>query len=196
MNDEVNQEITDEALGQVDELSLLKQRAALLGIKHSPNIGVDALKAKITEAMTAEKTTRDETKAVGPVSEAARKARLRKQIRDEELKLIRVRITNMNPSKKDLHGEIFTVANKYTGTVKKFIPYGEATDDGYHIPNIIFKALKARKFNSTRTRRNKQTGEIILEQRWVPEFSLEVMPQLNEEELKQLAASQAAAKGM
>lgn len=192
MNDEVNQDTLDANA----ELASLKQRATLLGIKYSPNIGVDALRERVNAAVLSEQTSQEDEAAVGPVSKATREARLRDQIQKEELRLIRVRIANMNPEKKDLHGEIFTVASKYLGNVKKFIPYGEATDDGYHIPNVIFKALKARKFNQKKTVQNRKTGAIDIQQRWVPEFSLEVLPPLTKEELAKLAASQAAAKGL
>ena len=111
--------------------------------------------------------------------------------------LIRCRIANLNPSKRDLRGEIFTVANKYVGTVRKFIPYGEATDNGYHIPHIIYEQLKTRKFLQVNTRNDRSAGnQIVVDQRWVPEFSIEVLPQLTQEELDKLAASQAAAGGV
>jgi hypothetical protein len=34
-----------------DELTVLKERAVLMGIKHHPTIGVDALRAKIADHM-------------------------------------------------------------------------------------------------------------------------------------------------
>ena len=72
--------------------------------------------------------------------------------------------------------------------------YGEDTDNGYHVENIIYQQLKARKFQSITTKSVK--GQIQVSTRWVPEFALEVMTPLTKEELKDLAASQAAAGGL
>jgi hypothetical protein len=126
-----------------------------------------------------------------------REIELRGQQRAEQLRLVRVRIANMNPAKRDLQGEIFTVANRYLGIVKKFIPYGEATDEGYHIPYVLYEELRNRKFLQIKTRKDpKKVGHIIVDQRWVPEFNLEVLPPLTPAELAQLARQQAAARGM
>ena len=108
------------------------------------------------------------------------------------MKLIRCRIYNLNPSKRDLQGEIVTVGNKYLGSVKKFIPFGEATDNGYHIPNILYEELKRRRFQSITTKSVK--GQIVVNNRMVPEYSLEVLPQLTKEQLKELADKQGAAE--
>jgi len=176
-----------------DELELLKQRATQMGIKFSGNIGVESLRQRINAYLNDEPAEEDETEKQAVKNDAASR---RAAIQKENMKLIRVRITNMNPSKRDLHGEIYTVANKYLGIVKKFIPYGEATEDGYHIPNVLYKNLKDRKFLQIKTKRNKATGQIEVEQRMVPEFSLEVLPPLTEKELQQLANRQAAAQGL
>lgn len=182
----------------LDELALLKQRADLMGIGYSSRIGLEALKAKIERKMN---DLPEEAVSASPVaprgmSKADKEAKLRDEIQKEGLKLIRLRITNLNPNKKDLHGEIFTVANRYLGIVKKFIPYGEVTDGGYHVPNVLYEQLKTRRFLSIRTRRDQKTGEQIVDQNWVPEFALEVLPQLTEAEIAKLAAAQAAAGGV
>lgn len=176
------------------ELAALKERAKMMGLKLSPKIGLEKLKAKIEAKLN---PTVEEDVDPGEETEIQRKARIRKKQITEQMVLIRCRIANLNPSKRDLRGEIFTVANKYVGTVRKFIPYGEATDNGYHIPNIIYEQLKTRKFLQVNTRNDRSAGnQIVVDQRWVPEFSIEVLPQLTPEELDKLAASQAAAGGV
>jgi hypothetical protein len=117
----------------------------------------------------------------------------RAQLMKDEMKLIRVRITNMDPKKKDLHGEVISVGNKYIGTVKKFIPFGETTDDGYHIPKILLDELQDRKFQDIRTVKDKRTGTPSVSSRWVREFAIEILPPLTAEELRDLAIAQAAA---
>ncbi len=111
----------------------------------------------------------------------------------DAMRLIRVKITNLDPKKKDLPGEIFTVANGVIGTVRKFIPYGDATENGYHLPNVIYKQLEKRKFQHIIVKRDPRTGENTVQERWVKEFSLEVLPPLTQDELDKLAHAQLAA---
>jgi len=109
------------------------------------------------------------------------------------LALVRCRINNLDPKKADLPGEIITVGNSEIGVVRKFIPFGEATDNGYHIPKIVYDFLKDRKFLNITTQRGKGKGETItVKQQWLPEFSLEVLPSLSKEELEELAQQQRA----
>lgn len=176
-----------------DELALLKERATLLGISFSHRIGVDSLREKIANKLAGTEEKEEEAAPVA-LNKAQEAANLRKELTADAMRLIRLRITNLNPSKKDLHGEIFTVANRYIGNVRKFIPYGEVTDNGYHVPNVIYKQMKTRKFLNVKTRRGKN-GNIIVDQQWAPEFALEVLPTLTKEELAKLAAAQAAAGG-
>lgn len=130
------------------------------------------------------------------LTKAEENMRVRKELRDDKMRLIRLRITNMDPKKVDLQGEIFTVANEYLGTVRKFIPYGEVTDDGYHVPFWIYEQMLERKFQMLRTIKDKRTGALRPESRWMNEFSLEVLPQLTQEELDRLATAQLAAGSM
>lgn len=175
------------------ELAALKARAKTMGITFSPKIGLEKLRAKVEAKLNPPVEEVDP----GEETEVQRKARIRKKQLAEQMSLVRCRIANLNPSKRDLRGEIFTIANKYIGTVRKFIPYGEATDNGYHIPKILYEELKSKKFLQVNTRNDRGAGnQIVIDQRWVPEFSIEVLPQLTQEELDKLAASQAAAGGV
>lgn len=199
-HDAADQEDLDTSVPTMSELDVLKNRARMLGINFSNNIGVDTLKAKIEEKMAADTKQPEEPREVGttPALAAAEakpvvnpKMTLRQKIIKENMRLIRCRITNLDPKKKDLPGEIITVANEYLGTVRKFIPYGEATDNGYHIPYCLYKMLKNRKFLQIRTRKGRG-GTPIVESEYVREFAIEELPQLTEAELAKLAAQQAA----
>lgn len=185
---------------QVDQLALLKQRATVMGISYSNNISLDTLKKRIQEKMDGVEVVKSElekpAQVVNPLTWQKPKARtpsLRQHMHDTQMKLVRLRITNLDPKKKDLHGEIVTVANEYLGTVKKFVPYGEVTDDGFHVPYCIYRELDSRKFLNIRTVRNRKEGTTKVESNWAKEFSLDVLPQLTQEELNRLAAAQAAA---
>lgn len=182
-----------EAVDPATQLNMLKQRADVMGIGYSPRIGLDSLQRKIDAKLAA-----DEAPVAveeGVLTPQQKRIKIRKGMRENQLKLVRLRITNLNPSKKDLSGEIFTIANKYLGTVRKYIPYGEVTENGYHVPYIIYQQMKDRKFLNVKTKTNSSNGQINVETRWVNEFALEVLPQLTEKELQNLANAQAMAAG-
>ena len=190
MSDE-NQQSTEQTLANQtpSELDLLKTRAKLLGIQHSPNIGVDALKEKIKEAT--EGTKPKEVEVVKSKSELENE--LRAKIISENMRMVRIKITNLNPDKKDLDGEILTISNKYLGTVRKYIPFGQRTENGWHVPYCLFVEMKNKVFLQKKTKTNKQTGQIDLDTHWAPEFALVELPPLTEEELQELAVSQMSA---
>lgn len=200
------------------ELELLKERAALMGITHSNNIGVDALRKKIEAKMEGQVDTTDEAgnevaepapapaPAVAPVAQVNPLAgnvveepaveapvavlTLAQHLKNEALKLVRIRISSMDPKKQDLKGEFFTVANEYIGNIKKYVPFGEQTDNGYHVPQCIYEFLKNREFLHIQTRT--VNGQIETKTRWVKEFAIEVLPDLTRAEIAALAADQRA----
>lgn len=175
---------------QIDELTVLKQRAKMMGITHSNNIGLDALRAKINAAAQGEPSDdsedddTDEMEAATPETPKT----LRQKLTESELKLVRIRVTCLDPKKKDLKGEIFTVGNKYLGMIKKFVPFGEQTDNGYHVPNIIYKMMKEREFVLTKVKKTPR-GDIV-ETSMAREFAIEVLPALTPQELADIKASQ------
>lgn len=206
----------DNSIQGLNELDLLKSRAKMMGIVFSNNIGLEALKAKVQAKMDGneqveEDKLEDENTVTGNVSAdiqpnalemgmrgdqaqvEARPETLREKLYREEMALVRCRITNLDPKKKDLPGEIICIANEYLGTVRKFVPFGEHTDDGYHIPVCIYNMLKNRKFLNIRTARDPRTRTERVTSNWAPEFAIEVLDPLTTEELKQLAQAQLAA---
>lgn len=204
INDKPTAEVVEETQGNdtvndivmPDEITVLKQRATLMNIQFSNNIGVDALRKKIEAAQSTDEVEPEVevaiTNPLGDNPAPVKKMTLGQKIRMEQTRLVRVRIQNLDPKKKDLPGEIITVANEYMGTVRKFVPYGEATDNGYHIPYCIYEFLKNRKFQNIRVLKGKG-GQPRIEQGWVREFSIEVLPALTQEELYQLGQAQIAA---
>lgn len=182
---------------QQSELDLLKERADTLGISYSPKIAVETLRARIEAKLNDKPAPSDNNSDSDgedqPAGESDTEIRARQE--RDELRLIRVRIACLNPNKRLLRGEIFSVANRVLGTVRKFIPYGEATDNGYHVPYILLQQLKARKFNQVTIKRLKN-GHTDVTSRLVPEFAIEELPPLTKDELEQLARQQAAAAGL
>lgn len=179
-----------------DELKTLKHKADLMGISYSNNISAETLRKKIEDKMEGVTPETDEVNALEPEApkKLSKNAR-RHQMMLEQTRLIRCRITNMDPKKKDLPGEIITVANPVIGTVRKFIPFGEFTDNGYHVPKILFDFLESRRFLNIRTITDRQTGQMRIESTWAKEFSLEVLPPLTHKQLNELKAAQSAAGG-
>ena len=179
----------------VDELAMLKDRARLMGITHSPNIGVETLRTKIKEKLEAsEPKEADEgvNALTGDEPAKTKPKTVRQQLMEEQLKLVRLRISNLDPKKKDLPGEIMCVANEFIGTVKKFIPFDESSDEGYHVPYCLYTMMKERRFLNIQVTK-KANGNEKITQRWSKEFALEVLPPLTQDELKQLASAQLAA---
>ena len=176
-----------------DELTALKQRADLLGISYHPSIGLDKLRAKVNASINSEDTPEDES-AEAPVVVKESVAAKRLRLRNEAAALVRIRLTCMNPNKKEWDGEIITAGNAGVGTFKKFIPFNGA-EDGWHVPTIILKQLQQREcqiFVTTRDARGNKsrTGKLI------KEFAIEILPPLTQEELDDLAQRQAMAKAI
>lgn len=192
--------MTDEnstEMNPADELAMLKTRATLMGITFSNNIGLETLRERVRAKMEGENIAEQapEPAAVNPLSDVQatpdRPITLREYMRKTQMKLVRLRIANLDPKKKDLPGEIITVANEYLGTVRKFVPYGEVTDGGFHVPYCIYQFLDQRRFLNIKV--TKRNGREHVEQTWAKEFSLEIMPPLTQNELNRLASAQAAA---
>lgn len=190
-----------------DHLKALKAKADMMGITYSNNIGLEALRekinAKLEPAPEDKQNEQNQDNNPNPLDpEAAveaettpkeKKLSLRQRLVADNMRLIRCRVTNMDPKKSNLPGEVLTVANEYIGTVRKFVPYGEQTDDSYHVPYCIFKMMKNRKFLQIKTVRDQRTGTNRVSTSMVREFALEELPPLTPQELKDLATAQAAA---
>ena len=173
-----------------DELSTLKSRADLLGVSYHPSIGVEKLREKLATAM---ENIEPKNEGTGINVEAETKEQKRLRLLQEATKLVRIRVTCMNPAKKEWEGEIFTVGNNVVGTIKKYVPFN--ADEGWHVPHILYEMLKERQcqvFVSSKTK----NGVTIRQGKMIKEFAIEVLPPLTEEELKDLAQRQAMAKSI
>lgn len=186
MNDEQSSKLSIN-----DQFNALKEKAKIMGINPG-NMGIDALRKRINDQLEG-KPVQDNSIESEPSTKEMSSVQVMKHLRDNYLKLIRCRIYNNNPAKRDLQGELICVGNKYLGIQRKFVPFGEMTENGYHIPYIIFNELKSRKYQQISTKRGRD-GQVEVARKMAPEYTLEVMPQLTKAELKELAVSQAAAE--
>lgn len=169
-----------------DEIVGLKARADLMGIKYHPSIGVAALKEKIAGAVVT-----DTPVAPAPEPEGETALQTAQRLKREATELIRCRIVCMNPNKKDWTGEIYTVGNAVVGTIKKFVMF----DVEYHVPRMILTQLEEKQCQVFYTHTDPVTRNKSRKGKLVKEFSIELLPQLTEQELKDLAQRQAMANG-
>ncbi|RLD76719.1 MAG: hypothetical protein DRJ15_14850, partial [Bacteroidetes bacterium] len=110
---------------------------------------------------------------------AEKKARLRK----EANALVRVRVTCMNPNKKDWEGEIYTVSNTVVGTIRKYVPFN--AENGWHVPQFILTAMREKKCQIFKTVKGPR-GNKIRKGSIISELNIEVMPPLTVKEIDDL----------
>lgn len=191
-----NQEFENEELNEAqDELSTLKARADLMGISYHPSIGVEKLRAKIADALISDAEDKEDPAVVQDTAktetkESADEVRARKK--REASELIRIRVTCLNPFKKEWEGEIITAGNSAVGTFKKYVPFN--ADEGWHVPRIIYNQLVQRQCQIFVTEKSKN-GVTMRKGKLIKEFAVEVLPPLTKEELTELARRQAMSRG-
>lgn len=200
MSDEQIQQQPAEAVN--DELETLKARADLMGIKYHPSTGIDKLRAKIDLQLSGNKAKDELPEVKTPILSKSTKDKplTQQEFAESDFKLrkstagslIRVRVTCMNPAKKEWDGEIISVGSAKIGTYKKFVKFN--TEDGWHIPFIIYEYLKERKCSVFFTEKD-HLGQKVRKSKLVNEFNIEVLPSLTKEELKDLAQRQAMEAG-
>lgn len=175
-----------------DELTSLKARADLMGITYHPSIGVDKLREKVQAALE-NKPTAPEKEDVVVSSKSETPAERQARKRREAGTLVRIRVTCMNPAKKEWDGEIITTGNSLVGTFRKYIPFN--SDEGWHVPQIIYNQLVSRQCQVFTTVTDAR-GNKVRRGKLIREFAIEVLPQLTPQELHELAQRQAMAKSI
>ena len=182
-------EIENEEVIVQDELTTLKERATLMGLKFHPSISLDKLREKVNAANDDSAAPAEDEKPVAAETLNQKRTRLKK----EALALVRIRLTCMNPAKAEWEGEIFTIGNALIGSVKKFVPFN--ADDGWHVPAIILQQLQERQcqvFVSAKDAR----GNNVRRGKLIKEFAIEILPPLTKTELDELARRQAMSKAI
>ena len=111
----------------------------------------------------------------------------------EASELVRIRLTCMNPNKREWEGEIFSAGNSLVGTFTKYVPFN--VDDGWHVPQIILEMIRARQCQIFYTEKSRN-GVNVRKGKLIKEFNVEVLPPLTPAELHDLAQRQAMAKSI
>lgn len=169
---------------QATELDTLKARADLMGIKYSDNIGVETLRKRINEKLAGTQSEVPDV-TVAPISAPTPAVDPIKAIRDEALKLIRVRVVPLDTTKRDYQGEIYSAGNASVPTVRRFVIFNEIT----HIENILYQQLVDKEHQYFISRKL-SSGQVIRESKVGKAFSIEVLDPLTTEELAELEKSQ------
>jgi hypothetical protein len=128
-----------------------------------------------------------EVAAAGPETEGQKKNRLRR----EAMALVRVRVSCMDPQKKNLKGELLCISNKNFGTVQRFIPFNRE----WHIEKVLYDGLMEKEYMVFDREKTGRAGIEVVTPRNVPAFNIQVLPPLTKGELKDLAQRQAMADG-
>lgn len=177
-----------------DELATLKERADKLGLQYHPSIGVEKLREKVLAAL-ADAPVDVAPQAPEPVvaPEVETEGQRRKRLKESALALVRIRVTCMNPNKREWEGEIFTVGNRLIGSVTKYIPFN--ADEGWHVPRILLEQLEARQCQVFTTIKLKN-GASSRQGKLIKEFAIEYLDALTKDELHDLAQRQAMARSV
>ena len=176
-----------------DELAVLKARADALGISYHPSIGVEKLREKVNAALKKDEALQEAPQEAPTADAEETESQRRNRLRQEASKLVRIRVTCMNPHKKEWQGEFITAGNSVVGTFTKYIPFN--ADEGWHVPHIIYEQLRDRECQVFVSVRDSK-GNTTRRGKTIKEFAIEVLPPLTEEELKDLAQRQAMAKSV
>lgn len=178
-----------------DELTALKARADMLGVSYHPSIGLEKLRNKVNAAVTGtgDKDEEEDKPKAAVVKEEETASQKRARLYAQAAELVRIRVTCMNPNKREWEGEIFTAGNSAVGTLKKYVPFN--ADEGWHVPRIIYNQIVDRQCQVFVTERTKN-GVPIVRGKLIKEFAVEVLPPLTKDELTELARRQAMARSV
>ena len=181
----------EEVLEMPDELTALKARADLLGISYHPSIGLEKLRDKVNAAVAGD-APEAVVEAPAVQEEGSKHARLVRR-RKEANELIRIRVTCMNPNKREWEGEIFTTGNSTLGTLKKYVPFN--IDEGWHVPRAIYNQIIERQCQIFVPKKDAR-GNTTKQGKLIKEFAVEILPNLTADELEELARKQAMARSI
>lgn len=163
-----------------DELTVLKERATVMGIQFHPAIGLEKLRGKVNEAL----------QPVAKLTATQQKNLEIRAVRKDAMKLIKVNVSCMNPSKLEWDGEIFTTGNSVIGTIKRYVHFN--TD--WHVEQAILNMLIERQAQIFVTVKGK-AGRKERKGKLIKEFTIAYPEKMTQAELDKLAQRQAMANG-
>jgi hypothetical protein len=191
LNDQTD--TTDLESLETAERSALFARAKAMGLEPARNINTEKLREMVAQALSDEpvqSVAPDEQVLVQGVTEPSQAPKPVKltdaQIRKQQLKLVRVRISCMNPNKSGIECEPFSFINSVVN-VTRVVPI-----DGreWHVEEVLLNVIREKKFQAFRTVKDARgRDQRVADLR--PEFNVEVLKPLTPAELEELAVLQA-----
>ena len=178
--------LTENEMIELAAFEALKAQANALGISFHPNIGKATLKEKVDKFRLEQEKDQVEIVTAKPREPAVTKEAL---ARAEALKLVRVEITCMDPSKSEYEGEIFSAGNSVVPTQKRYVPFAVP----WHVPQIIFNMIEAKEYLGFISKKV-PGGASSKEKRLTKTYAVRVLDPLTPQELKDLGQRQAMAK--
>jgi len=172
------------------ELDELKDRADTLGLKYRKDITVDNLRSKVADALADKEPANDGPDLTKPATKALTENEQRVVLKQEAAALTRIRVTCMDPNKREYDGDFFCAGNRIIGTYKVYVPF----DVEWHVPSVILKMIRRKQCQVFVSKRDER-GRPIREGKSIKAFAIEVLPALTEQEMKELAQRQAMSKG-
>lgn len=199
---QTNEELLDQdeddvqELPEVTRLDSLKAKAKKMGIKFRDNISEVALSKKIDAAMAdepeEEEETEDDSESEEEKPEVTPKVDpVKKRVADRRRsqRLIRIVVHPVDPRRTQLEGELVMAGNSAVGTTGKFVPFNR--EEGYHVPEIIYNALKDRTFTEFYIVEDKDGNEHT-KSRQKKAFVIEVLDPLTQEQINEIRIRQQA----
>lgn len=188
-------EVTDQV-----KLDALKSRAAMLGISHSPNIGIDKLRQRIAEHLAAQEDEEDEGDEDAKPTSSPAERKTAEQRRIDNLieaekranKLTRVIVSANDPMMQQRDGVYITVGNAVFPTTGFMIPF----EVPWLIPEIVLHQLRNAEYQHYRKKKRRDPRMSRAEQEvegvWRKAYNIEVLDMITEEEIEAIHQRQLA----
>lgn len=192
------------------KLQHIRAQADMLGVTYHHRAGVEKIQQLIDDHLTAqnndvipepaaEASVRSEPVVKGypdkivPMTEAEYKKDAQRTAKAMVGALLRVRITCLDPNKKNWPGEIVSVGSSKLGTFKRYVPFD--TEEPWHIPKIIYDVLNER-MCSVPIKKKDSRGHKTTAYKQIKAYSITIEEPMTKEEIKELARQQALAGGL
>lgn len=163
---------------QKAELEALRKQAELLGISFSGNTSLETLRTKVREV-------------AGTPEEQDKEAELYQKLFDEKMRLVHCRVVCLDPMYKNSGGVFVSVSNAVLGSHKWFAPFNIPVE----LTQWCVDYLKSCKYVD-RSEKGTRGANGLMHSKTVntdrASYSVEILPQLTEAELKKLAEEQKA----
>lgn len=186
-----------------DELKTLRTRleneAQSLDIDFHSSIGTETLYNRIKAHKAGKKPEEEKVTLTeenfdsvmnkvfaSPEEVAKLKSKSLNEIRNEQMRLVRVTVLSNDPVKANWQGELIEVSNNLIGEHKRMIPFNVQ----WHIPQIMLNTLLEKRY--LRPEFLKQNGREVTRMRSVPAYNITIEEPITAQELAEIKERQMA----